>query len=277
MTFEALLEQAMAMLRRHKRVTYCALRRQLDLDETYVADLKEAILYPYPQVVEEDGRGLVWTEAAPRGEGSGSRLDAVLPELIGLLQRRGRVTYRTLTQIFGLDQILLHDLREELLFQRLAVDEDGKGLVWTAAVPSLALPLHSPTAPLPEASLPAPPVEASRPIRSAPEAERWQVTVLFCDLVDSTRLSQQLDAEDYRAVVRAYQDATVAALHPYDGYVAQCEADEMLPPAGPFLVGRDEEIGLLVRRWEQRFKHALIQDADTADLQDAKVLLEELA
>jgi class 3 adenylate cyclase/tetratricopeptide (TPR) repeat protein len=54
------------------------------------------------------------------------------------------------------------------------------------------------------------------------------VTVLFCDLVDSTRLSQQLDAEDYRAVVRAYQDVTVTALHPYDGYVAQYLGDGLL-------------------------------------------------
>ena len=244
MTFEELLEQAMAMVRRHKRVTYRALRRQFNLDETSFADLKDAILYAYPQVVEEDGRGLVWTNAALRGEVSGSRLDAVLPELIGLLQRRGRVTYRTLTQVFGLDETLLHDLREELLFQRLAMDEDGKGLVWTgtalryppdhypppdpAAVTSLAPPLRSLESPLPEASLPAGPVDTSRLARSAPEAERRQVTVLFCDLVDSTRLAQQLDAEDYRAVVRAYQEATVAALHPYDGYVAQYLGDGVL-------------------------------------------------
>ena len=148
MTFEEMLEQALAMLRRHKRVTYRALRRQFNLDETYLADLKDAILYAYPQVVEEDGRGLVWTEAAPRGEGSGSRLDAVLPELIGLRQRRGRVTYRTLTQIFGLDEMLLHELREELLFQRLAVDEDGKGLVRAVRQsPSSALPLSVPLGP----------------------------------------------------------------------------------------------------------------------------------
>jgi hypothetical protein len=116
MTFEEMLEQAMAMLRRHKRVTYQVLRRQFNLDETSVADLKDAILYAYPQVLDEDDRGLVWTAAVLRGEGSGSRLDAVLPELIGLLQRRGRATYRALTQIFGLDEALLHALRDELLF-----------------------------------------------------------------------------------------------------------------------------------------------------------------
>ena len=49
-----------------------------------------------------------------------------------------------------------------------------------------------------------------------PEAERRQVTVLFCDLVDSTRLSRQLDPEDYRTVIRAYQETVVAAIQPFD-------------------------------------------------------------
>jgi class 3 adenylate cyclase/tetratricopeptide (TPR) repeat protein len=54
------------------------------------------------------------------------------------------------------------------------------------------------------------------------------VTVLFCDLVDSTKLSQQLDAEEYRAVVRAYQEAAVAAVRLWDGYVAQYLGDGLL-------------------------------------------------
>jgi class 3 adenylate cyclase len=44
-----------------------------------------------------------------------------------------------------------------------------------------------------------------------PEAERRQLTVLFCDLVDSTRLAGQLDPEEWREVIRAYQ-ATSAHL-----------------------------------------------------------------
>jgi class 3 adenylate cyclase/tetratricopeptide (TPR) repeat protein len=52
--------------------------------------------------------------------------------------------------------------------------------------------------------------------------------VLFCDLVDSTRLSRQLDPEDYRTVIRAYQEAAVAAIQPFDGYVAQYLGDGLL-------------------------------------------------
>src|SRR2546428_13013802 len=66
------------------------------------------------------------------------------------------------------------------------------------------------------------------PSRRALEAERRQVTVMFCDLVASTELSQQLDPEDYRAVVRAYQAAAAAALQPYDGYIAQYLGDGLL-------------------------------------------------
>jgi class 3 adenylate cyclase len=40
-----------------------------------------------------------------------------------------------------------------------------------------------------------------------PDAERRQLTVLFCDLVDSTVLASQLDPEELREVVRAYQEA----------------------------------------------------------------------
>ena len=45
----------------------------------------------------------------------------------------------------------------------------------------------------------------------ATEAERRQLTVLFCDLVGSTVLAARLDPEDMSAVIRAYQDAATAA------------------------------------------------------------------
>ncbi len=62
----------------------------------------------------------------------------------------------------------------------------------------------------------------------APDAERRQLTVMFCDLVDSTRLASQLDPEDYRAVVRAYQQTCAAAIQPFEGYIAQYLGDGLL-------------------------------------------------
>ena len=61
-----------------------------------------------------------------------------------------------------------------------------------------------------------------------PEAERRQLTVLFCDLVGSTQLSGQLDPEDLRAVVRAYQEAAAEVIQHYEGHIAQYLGDGLL-------------------------------------------------
>ena len=60
------------------------------------------------------------------------------------------------------------------------------------------------------------------------EAERRQLTVMFCDLVGSTELSQQLDPEDLRDVNRAYQDACKGAIERFEGYVARYMGDGVL-------------------------------------------------
>ena len=57
--------------------------------------------------------------------------------------------------------------------------------------------------------------------RTSVDAEHRQLTVMFCDLVGSTELSQQLDPEDLRDVNRAYQDACKSAIERYGGYVAK--------------------------------------------------------
>jgi class 3 adenylate cyclase/predicted ATPase len=62
----------------------------------------------------------------------------------------------------------------------------------------------------------------------APEAERRQLTVMFCDLVDSTALSTQLDPEDLREIVRAYQEASAGVIERYDGHIAQYLGDGLL-------------------------------------------------
>ena len=58
--------------------------------------------------------------------------DDVLEQVIQLLQRQGRVSYRSLKRRFALDDDYLEDLKEELIHaQRVATDEDGRILVWT--------------------------------------------------------------------------------------------------------------------------------------------------
>ena len=59
-------------------------------------------------------------------------------------------------------------------------------------------------------------------------AERRQLAVMFCDLVDSTVLASQLDPEDLREVVRAYQETVAAVMQRFDGHIAQYFGDGLL-------------------------------------------------
>ena len=61
MTFEELFDHAIAMLQRRGRITYRALQRQFALGEEALNDLKDELLYAYPEVHDDAGRGLVWT------------------------------------------------------------------------------------------------------------------------------------------------------------------------------------------------------------------------
>ena len=61
-----------------------------------------------------------------------------------------------------------------------------------------------------------------------PEAERRQLTVMFCDLVGSTELSSRLDPEDLREVMRAYQDSCAHAIERFDGHIAQTLGDGLM-------------------------------------------------
>jgi class 3 adenylate cyclase/predicted ATPase len=65
---------------------------------------------------------------------------------------------------------------------------------------------------------------------SGPETagERRHLTVLFCDLVGSTPLSQQLDAEEWREVIAKYQQAASGAVVRFGGYVAKNLGDGLL-------------------------------------------------
>jgi class 3 adenylate cyclase/predicted ATPase len=70
---------------------------------------------------------------------------------------------------------------------------------------------------------PAPPESPPRP-----DAERRQLTVLFCDLVGSTELSTRLDPEDIGALIRAYQACCADVVKRWDGHVAKYMGDGVL-------------------------------------------------
>jgi class 3 adenylate cyclase/predicted ATPase len=71
----------------------------------------------------------------------------------------------------------------------------------------------------------APAAPASRP---PDHADRRQLTVLFCDLADSTALSERLDPEELRDVVRAYQAACADPIERFEGHIAQYLGDGLL-------------------------------------------------
>jgi class 3 adenylate cyclase/predicted ATPase len=156
--------------------------------------------------------------------------EEILAHIIEVLQREGRISYRALQRRLDLDDAYLDDVKIELIeAKQLAHDENGRILVWAeqaATTAPLPTAQEAPPGPLPAAQMPQ---EASAHVApSVPEAERRQLTVLFCDLADSTRLARQLDPEDLREVIRAYQATCVAVIQRFAGHVAQYLGDGLL-------------------------------------------------
>ncbi len=162
----------------------------------------------------------------------------MLDQIVHLLRSRGRVSYRALQRQFALDDALLADLKAEILYTHRAVVEDGdRGLVWTGDPGTPAVPATSPPQPATQQDTP---TELPPAMPHPAEAERRQLTVLFCDLVDSTVLASQLDPEDLREVVRAYQEACAKVIARFEGHIAQYLGDGLLVYFGYPLAHEDD-------------------------------------
>src|SRR5262245_53199372 len=103
-------------------------------------------------------------------------------------------------------------------------NECGASLTGQQSVPLPAQEVPTPTTPIVQPTQVASPSVASHTL----DAERRQLTVMFCDLVDSTKLSSQLDPEEYRQVVHAYQKVCSEVITCFDGYIAQYLGDGLL-------------------------------------------------
>src|SRR5437879_5181927 len=158
--------------------------------------------------------------------------DDILEQVIALLKRQGRVSYPALKVRFSLSDEFLEALKAEIIeAQQLATDENGRVLVWAGNTVEPSAAASPPVQPTPQPAAqeqPAPLVEPRPTAPSSPDAERRQLTVMFCDLVDSTKLSSQLDPEDLREVVRAYQRVCTEIIQRYDGHIAQLLGDGLL-------------------------------------------------
>ncbi len=166
-----------------------------------------------------------------RGRG-GVDFYEVLEQVVVLLQRHGRVSYRALKRQFDVDDGFIEDLKDELLHSRHPITEgDNHSLIWTDATGGTPVTTSQSdqVEPQPVVDHAQSIQETSSPVEPhAPEAERRQLTVMFCDLVGSTSLSSALDPEDLRDIVRAYQGTCTEVIQQYDGYVAQLLGDGLL-------------------------------------------------
>jgi TOMM system kinase/cyclase fusion protein len=158
--------------------------------------------------------------------------DDALEQVVTLLKRQGRVSYGALKRRFDLDDAYLEDLKGELLYVHEAeVEADERGFTWTGATEDLQGTISRSNQAEPQSVVEQAPTAQDISVSAnprPPEAERRQLTVMFCDLVESTKLSSQLDPEEYRDVVRAYQRVCTEVIQRYDGHIAQLLGDGLL-------------------------------------------------
>ena len=142
------------------------------------------------------------------------KFSEIVDHTISLLERKGRVSYRALQMEFDLSEDQLAALVEEIQFTRDDIEEvDGRGL-------RLSTQLSGDKTEITSA------YESSSANSSI--GDRRQLTVVFCDVVESTSLSDRLDPEALQEIIRAYQSASAQAIQKFDGYIAQYLGDGLL-------------------------------------------------
>ena len=117
MTFRDTLAEVINWLQQDERLSYRALKRQFDLDDDYLEDLKLELIKVKQIAVDQDQKMLVWTGDLPEREldtqhetDRETRFHALLRVILALLQRERRVTYRELKYILDIDDDLLSEI-----------------------------------------------------------------------------------------------------------------------------------------------------------------------
>ena len=146
------------------------------------------------------------------------RFSQVVADAAAWIEREGRVSYRALKLEFELNDEVLEALKLELIeIRELAVDKDGEMLVWAGPKPE-------PSAEAPHSTLRSRPsfVVGDDPYPDDIDtmAERRHLTVMFCDLVNSTAFSEQLAPEELQTVVRTYQEVSAQVIERHEGHIA---------------------------------------------------------
>jgi class 3 adenylate cyclase/tetratricopeptide (TPR) repeat protein len=163
--------------------------------------------------------------------------DDILAQVLDLLRREGRVSYRALKRRFDLDDAYLEDIKEELIYaKQLAVDEDSRVLIW------IGEPGPAPAGGQARGPLSYTPKHLAEKIlttRSALEGERKQVTVLFCDLANSTALAERVGSEAMHALLNRFFELALHQVHRYEGTINQFLGDGFMALFGAPLTHED--------------------------------------
>jgi class 3 adenylate cyclase/tetratricopeptide (TPR) repeat protein len=172
--------------------------------------------------------------------------DAVLLQVLELLQREKRLSYRVLKRRFGLDDDELEDLKEDLIYaKQLALDEEGRVLIWTGTAEAMPLPATLAGRALGRVPLTYTPQHLSEKIlasRTILEGERKQVTILFADLKDSTELIRDLDPEAAQQLLDPALRRMMDAVHRYEGTVNQVLGDGIMALFGAPIAHEDHAL-----------------------------------
>jgi len=195
------------------------------------AVLHYLVTHPDRVVTKEELLDAIWpkttvSDAVVRGAIGGLRKvlgdTAQAPRFIATVQRRG---YRFLASVV----------------EDTSVDLTGP-VTPVALQPPTAELASAPATPLPDtlASPSHQDVALAAGVLTSSEAERRRLTVLFCDLVDSTRLAGHLDPEDYREIIRAYYQTCAEVIQRFDGYLAQYLGDGVLAYFGYPMAHEDD-------------------------------------
>src|SRR5262245_8498730 len=176
--------------------------------------------------------------------GSAMTFDELLAQVLDLLQRQGRVSYGALKRRFDLDDAYLEDLKTEIIeAQQLAVDEQGRILVWTGAAAATPAPA---SAPVPDRTpltyTPQHLAEKILTARSSMAGERKHVTVLFADIKGSTELIGGLDPEAAQQLLDPALQHMMAAVHRFEGTVNQVLGDGIMALFGAPIAHEDHAL-----------------------------------
>jgi class 3 adenylate cyclase/predicted ATPase len=138
------------------------------------------------------------------------------------LQELGLAQYQAAFASHDIDTTILPDLTAEDLIN-VGVTSIGHRRRLLTAIAALSGSTAAEHA-APPVAAPASPMASA----SGSDAERRQLTVMFCDIVGSTALSTRFDPEDLRDIIRTYHNAVAQAVVRFDGFIAQYLGDGAL-------------------------------------------------